>query len=456
MIGKSEGGSKSVFSLRFSMAAAAAIAILSTLLVNAPTAHADWAHDKCSYATLKETTHRTSYVTEVPGERMSVGEFGRADSMHYQRTVTRTESATLTAGGDASISLGKIFELGVQAGYQLSQSGSYSVTASETFTTKPDEFLYISPVMIWDLVGTIRRWETPGGSTCASSMTSALFPKALKICGWSQRATFIQNECAVPRGGAGGGSGGSSPEEAWHFGPVPPPTVTVSRFAFSNGAGVVFAKDGRDAPWVTLNPGGRASSYQSAGNRIGAVLDGDLHIKDGLYGSWHKLTDGGDVKSFRLSGNRIAFRNSSGVIFAKDDRDAPWATLNPGGQASDFVLEGDWIGAILDGSYYVKQGINGQWSTLAGGGDVKKIAIKGNRFAFSNSSGVIFAKDDRDAPWATLNPGGQASDFVLEGDWIGAILDGSYYVKQGINGQWSTLTGGGDVKDISVGQYLTY
>ncbi|WP_281291808.1 hypothetical protein [Streptomyces tailanensis] len=30
---------------------------------------------------------------------------------------------------------------------------------------------------------------------------------------------------------------------------------------------------------------------------------------------------------------------------------------------------------ILDGSNYVKEGINGSWITMAGGGDVKKLSV---------------------------------------------------------------------------------
>ena len=166
--------------------------------------------------------------------------------------------------------------------------------------------------------------------------------------------------------GSSGGSGG---------GTGTPTYVTVPRFAFTNGAGIIFGKDNRDDGWAVLNPDGRSSASQLEGDRIGAILDGDLFVKDGLYDQWHKLTGGGDVKSFKLSGDRIAFSNSAGVVFAKDGRDSQWANLNPDGRASDFLLDGDRIGAVLDGSFYVKDGIYGAWVQLAGGGDVKKITM---------------------------------------------------------------------------------
>ena len=343
----------------------------------------------------------------------------------------------------------EVLELGAQfsGGVKDTVKETYKVT--DKYAVAPGKTLHIQPVKNWlnleyDLYAVVP-WQRLLGLSCdpVKSHHTARLPMGGGICLWYAS----RNEC-----NASGHSAPSWDSRTGDGGETEPATVTVSRFAFSNGAGVVLAKDGRDAPWAVLNPDGRASAFQVSGNRVGAILDGDLFIKDGLYGSWHKLTGGGDVKSFKLSGDRIAFMNGAGVIFAKDGRDAPWATLNPDGRASDFVLEGNWIGAILDGSFHVKEGVYGSWVAMAGGGDVKKIAIKGNRFAFSNAAGVIFAKDGRDASWATLNPDGRASDFVLEGNWIGAILDGSFHVKEGVHGNWVTLAGGGDVKRVSVDQ----
>jgi len=63
--------------------------------------------------------------------------------------------------------------------------------------------------------------------------------------------------------GSSGGSGG---------GTGTPTYVTVPRFAFTNGAGIIFGKDNRDDGWAVLNPDGRSSASQLEGDRIGATV----------------------------------------------------------------------------------------------------------------------------------------------------------------------------------------
>ena len=84
---------------------------------------------------------------------------------------------------------------------------------------------------------------------------------------------------------------------------------------------------------------------------------------------------------------------------------------------------------------------------------MRKIALRGNRFAFINGAGVIRAKDGRDTAWSVLNPDGRATEVVLDGEWIGAILDGNYHAKHGLNGAWTNLANGGDVHSIHIAHY---
>ncbi|OXM67333.1 hypothetical protein, partial [Amycolatopsis vastitatis] len=98
-------------------------------------------------------------------------------------------------------------------------------------------------------------------------------------------------------------------------GPTPPKYATVTRYGFSNGAGVILAKDERDGSWATLNPDGRATQWVFDGDRIGAILDGNFLLKNGLYDSWHLMADGHDVKQIALNNGRIAFSNGAGIIF---------------------------------------------------------------------------------------------------------------------------------------------
>ncbi len=233
-------------------------------------------------------------------------------------------------------------------------------------------------------------------------------------------------------------------------GPTPPKYAKVTRYGFSNGAGVILAKDERDGSWATLNPDGRATQWVFDGDRIGAILDGNFLLKNGLYDSWHLMADGHDVKQIALNSGRIAFSNSAGIIFAKDEFDGAWHTLNPDGRATQWVLNGARIGAILDGNFAMKEDLDAPWIGMATGGDVKQIALNNGRIAFSNGAGIIFAKDDRDGTWHVLNPDGRATQWVLEGDRIGAILDGNFAMKETLDGSWLAMATGGDVKQIQL------
>ncbi|MFY7567233.1 hypothetical protein ACOT81_22485 [Streptomyces sp. WI04-05B] len=406
-------------------------------------------------------------------------EEGYLDNKNYSETVQQTIKLSkggkdqLTATGEISVKADALFGE-VSAKYSLTglTEVSWGTEVGLTVPVPPGVVAYWrvgSARINYDIAEMMQRSDCKIVQTKRSKLFSVTNYSKAATVGSPFWAEMIKRPAGVvpptlKSGGGSGGGGGAAPAGQLPIyggngssggaggGTGTPQYVTVPRFAFTNGAGVIFGKDNRDDGWAVLNPAGHSTATQLEGDRIGAILDGNLFVKDGLYDQWHQLTGGGDVKSFKLSGDRIAFSNGAGVVFAKDGRDSQWATLNPDGRASDFLLDGDRIGAILDGSFYVKDGIYGSWVQLAGGGDVKKISIRGDRFAFTNGAGVIFAKDGRDSQWATLNPDGRASDFLLDGDRIGAILDGSFYVKDGIYGSWVQLAGGGDVKKITMNQ----
>lgn len=232
-------------------------------------------------------------------------------------------------------------------------------------------------------------------------------------------------------------------------GPTPPNSMKVTRYGFSNTAGLIFAKDERDGSWQTLNGGG-ASHWVFDGDRIGAIIGGNFLLKEGLFGGWRVMAGGGDVKKIALSGGRVAFSNGAGIIHAKDQLDGQWHVLNPDGRAGQWILDHDRIGAILDGNFLMKEGLDDPWLAMAGGGDVKTIGLHNGRIAFSNGAGIIYAKDDRDGGWHTMNPGGHASQWTLEGNRIGALVNGDFLFKDNIHAPWLTMAGGGDVRQIQL------
>ncbi|ALG08251.1 hypothetical protein [Kibdelosporangium phytohabitans] len=143
---------------------------------------------------------------------------------------------------------------------------------------------------------------------------------------------------------------------------------------------------------------------------------------------------------------RFVFVNAAGDVFAKDDPYGAWVGFFSGG-VTKVVASGDWTGVLAGGNFYAKQGLYGSWLTLAGGGDVRDIAVSGNRFAFVSGAG-LFAKDGVYSSW--VEQGSAGSRVVLDGDWIGFLGGGVFYAKKGLYGAWLTMSGGGGVTDIAI------
>ncbi|ALG08252.1 hypothetical protein [Kibdelosporangium phytohabitans] len=144
--------------------------------------------------------------------------------------------------------------------------------------------------------------------------------------------------------------------------------------------------------------------------------------------------------------SRFVFVNAAGDVFAKDDPYGAWVGFFSGG-VTKVVASGDWTGVLAGGNFYAKQGLYGSWLTLAGGGDVRDIAVSGNRFAFVSGAG-LFAKDGVYSSW--VEQGSAGSRVVLDGDWIGFLGGGVFYAKKGLYGAWLTMSGGGGVTDIAI------
>ncbi|MDI1465398.1 M23 family metallopeptidase [Catellatospora sp. KI3] len=199
----------------------------------------------------------------------------------------------------------------------------------------------------------------------------------------------------------------------------------------------------------------------STGNSTGPHLHFEIWRNDSLYNLTPAYSCGGavgkgapinlafaDLPVVGAVTQRFAFVNTAGVLHVKDGAYAAWQPVNSGG-ATKAVLSGDWIGMLQSGTFYAKQGVNGGWLTMAGGGQVRDIAVSGDRFAFVNTAGVLYAKDGAYSPWRAMNAGG-ATRVELSGNWIGWIQDGTFYAKDGIYGGWLTMAGGGQVGDIAV------
>ncbi|WP_137245130.1 hypothetical protein [Herbidospora galbida] len=180
--------------------------VIGALLHGTPAAHADWAHDKCSYAELSEevvTTTTARLATDNPFYRVSVGKHDGPDSITYDKTVQVTATSEFSGGGSAGVDLAKIISIAGEAGYKYGETLSDSFRFAKTVTTVAGEFRYVAPVVQYDIVALMQSWTTPGGYTCLTAITSALFPKAVQLCDWLV-TDFVEN-CRLPRGSRGGG-----------------------------------------------------------------------------------------------------------------------------------------------------------------------------------------------------------------------------------------------------------
>ncbi len=70
--------------------------VLAATMIRPSAAHADWAHDRCSYATMTEVVGGRPYADLIPGyPKVSVGQFDRSDTVTYAQSVTHKDEATM-------------------------------------------------------------------------------------------------------------------------------------------------------------------------------------------------------------------------------------------------------------------------------------------------------------------------------------------------------------------------
>jgi hypothetical protein len=256
-------------------------------------------------------------------------------------------------------------------------------------------------------------------------------------------AQDVQRSCCPDRYAAAESKARSMLDEV----STPPAPPYIERFAFLNSEGHLFAKDDAYGSWLDFNGGG-ASKMTVGGDWTGAIGSGNFFAKQGLYGSWLTMTSGGQVTDIAIAGSRFAFVNTDGNLLGKDDPYGAWVTLVAGG-VSKVILNGDWIGVIINGDFYAKQGLYGAWLQMTSGGQVTDIAIAGARFAFVNTDGNLFGKDDPYGAWLGLYGGG-VTKVTLDADWIGALSNGNFYAKQGLYGTWYTMASGGGATAITI------
>ena len=105
---------------------------------------------------------------------------------------------------------------------------------------------------------------------------------------------------------------------------------------------------------------------------------------------------------------------------------------------SKFHLDGNRIGAICGGVLWVKEGLQGGWLQMNGGGTAS-LQLSGNRIGALYSNGILSCKDGLYGTWYDQTSG--VSAFQLKGDRIGALSGGNLFYKEGMFGSWLTMAG---------------
>jgi len=200
--------------------------------------------------------------------------------------------------------------------------------------------------------------------------------------------------------------------------------------------GLFAAKEGSYGGWLNLLGG--VTAMQINGNRFGALGgDGAFYVKQGMYGAW-TTQSGAGVGRFQLHGDRIAALYNNGILSCKDGLYGGW--FDQLGGVTDFQLEGNRIAVVAGGTLYVKEGLQGGWTTQTSTG-VVKFQLAGDRIAVLYSDGLFSCKDGLYGSWFNQLSG--ISTFHINGNRIAAIGGQVVYVKDGLQGAWTTQTGAG-------------
>jgi hypothetical protein len=128
------------------------------------------------------------------------------------------------------------------------------------------------------------------------------------------------------------------------------PTAVVVR-----SGGTVYAKAGLTDTWTTL--AGNATDIQASANRIAFIDSGNLWVRDGVGGTGYNETSG--VSQFAVTPTLLVVRGGSSMS-AKAGLTDSWTSLTAG--ATDMKASGNRI-AFVDGNghLWAKDGIQGTW-----------------------------------------------------------------------------------------------
>lgn len=231
--------------------------------------------------------------------------------------------------------------------------------------------------------------------------------------------------------------------------------LELNRIGVLVGDGTFMVKDHVGSRWATLVAGG-VRQFQLKGGYIGVLLaNGEFRVKQGITGAWTVLADAGSgIQNFQLEqytdtqgehtlAGALFDNGAFQVINADGGR---WLNF-VAGDVRQFLLKRDYFGVLKhSGEFLVKQGIAGDWHTLARAGagpkefqlEVYTDADSAERLRIGTlfESGTFRVRDDLDGTWFKLVDSG-AQQIQLQENYIGFVAaDGTLKIKEGVSGAW--------------------
>ncbi len=208
----------------------------------------------------------------------------------------------------------------------------------------------------------------------------------------------------------------------------------ANRIGFVDGAGNLYAKENWDGGWVPQTNG--ASEYRLTSGMVAVRIGSAVYAKPGVGGTFTTQVQSGAV-TIAAAGNRLAFTDGSGNLWAKEGLTGSWVGQTNG--ASQYVVTPQMIAVRIGGAIYAKSAVGDLFTTEVSSGAVS-IAAGGNRLAFVDSSGTLWAKEGINGGWVAQT--NSVNDYVLTPSLIVIRVGSVMYAKSNVNETFTSETAG--------------
>lgn len=158
-----------------------------------------------------------------------------------------------------------------------------------------------------------------------------------------------------------------------------------------------------------------------------------LYGKAALTDTWSTLSGG--VSTAAASGTRMAITDGGGNVAAKDGLGGTWSAET--GSVDQYIVTPSMLLIRVGGTIYGKAGSADAGTTLVGGGAVD-VEAAGDRIAFRDDTGTLWAKDGLGGTWTAET--GAVDQYVVTSNLLIIRVGTTLSAKSGLTDMWTTLT----------------